>query len=126
MVYRKNNTPRTLTARSPRYLTTATAWRSRETLQRLLLDHHPFGLLPRENVLPPRQGLELAASQSIEASGQGTGLRQIPWAATSSTVGPKLSASRKDGLRHLYCCSKKLLYCLYCTAVTCGAYCTAV
>ena len=80
----------TLTARSPRYLTTATAWKLRETLQRLLLDHHPFGLLPRGNVLPPSQGLELAASQSIEASGQGSGLRQTPWAATSSTVGPKL------------------------------------
>ena len=54
----------------------------------------PHGLLPRGNVLPPSQGLELAASQSIEASGQGTGLRQTPWAATSSTVGPKLPASR--------------------------------
>ena len=35
-----------------------------------------------------------AASQSIEASEHGSGLRQTPWAATSSTVGPKLPASR--------------------------------
>ena len=54
----------------------------------------PFGLLPRENVLPPSQGMELAASQSIEASGRGSGLRQTPWAAISLTVGPNLPASR--------------------------------
>ena len=53
-----------------------------------------FDLLPRGNILPLSQGLELAASQSVEASEQGSGLRQTPWAATSSTVGPKLSASR--------------------------------
>ena len=41
-----------------------------------------------------KSGLELAASQSVEASEQGSGLRQTPWAATSSTVGPKLPASR--------------------------------